>query len=274
LLGEVSPGTIDLVHVFHVALGAAISHLPSPARAAATLVGLAGLAGCSTWVGSMPPLAAPLTSLPAPAAAPDEPAAPAAALPFRLPCAADDVVGCINSCNDKVVEDCVTLGAMYLQGTIVSVDPERAVELFQTACAADSARGCMRLGDAYHAGIVPVATGGGDAKPRDPHAEEVLLYRRACDGGANLGCVLAGRAFVAGHGVARDAAQAAKLFAQVCDRGNAESCLELGKLAQRGDGVKRDADRALGLYRKACGLGLAEACLHASPQGDEHSPRE
>jgi TPR repeat protein len=186
------------------------------------------------------------------------------------------VVGCTNACNDKVIEDCVTLGAMYLQGTVVSVDAERAVELFQTACAGDSARGCMRLGDAYHAGIVPVAGhGDGDGgPPRDPHAEEVLLYRRACDGGANLGCVLAGRAFVAGHGVTRDAALAARLFTQVCERGNPEACLELGKLTQHGDGVKQDAERALGLYRKACGLGLAEACLHANPKGEEHSPRQ
>jgi TPR repeat protein len=261
---EVSPGTLGLVHVF-LSYGAA-----AVTCAAATL----GLAGCSTWSRAAPPALAPPPA--AAVAATDEPAALAAsapppALPFRLPCEADDVVGCTNACADKVVEDCVTLGAMYLQGTIVSVDSERAVELFQTACAGDSARGCMRLGDAYHAGIVPVAP---EAPPRDPHAEEVLLYRRACDGGANLGCVLAGRAFVAGHGVARDTEQAAKLFAHVCDRGNAEACLELGKLAQRGDGVKRDADRALSLYRKACALGLAEACLHASPKGEEHSPRE
>lgn len=259
-----SPGTIERVRVFGmVVAGAGTVALPA-------LV----LTGCSNVLGSRPPAPPP------PVAAPAEPApavSPApAALPFRLPCAADDVVGCTNACNDKVIEDCVTLGAMYLQGTIVSVDPERAVALFQTACDGDSARGCMRLGDAYHAGIVPVAPADAlDAgPPRDPHAEEVRLYRRACEGGANLGCVLAGRAFVTGHGVTRDAAQAAKLFAQVCDRGNAEACLELGKLAQRGDGVKPDADRALGLYRKACGLGLAEGCLHASPKGEERSPRQ
>ena len=129
----------------------------------------------------------------------------------------------------------------------------------------------MRLGDAYHAEIVPPVPG---AAPREPHHEEVLLYRRACEGGANLGCVVAGRAFVTGHGVTRDPEQAARLFARVCDRGNAEACLELGKLALLGDGTPKSPERALGLFRKACGLGLQEGCLHANPKGEERSPRE
>jgi TPR repeat protein len=187
-----------------------------------------------------------------------------------MPCAADDVVGCTNACNDGFVEDCVTLGAMYLSGGPVTVDRERAVELFQRACARDSAHGCVLLGDAYHAGIVPAGNG---ASARDPHAEEVLMYRRACDGGANRGCLLAGRALVSGHGGTRDPAHAAQLFGPICDRGNAEACLELGKLTQHGDGRKSDPERALGLFRKACGLGLQEGCLRVSPKGEDRSPR-
>jgi TPR repeat protein len=169
------------------------------------------------------------------------------------------------------VEDCTTLGAMYLSGSAVTIDRERAVELFQRACARDSARACMLLGDAYHAGFVPAPRDG--AMAHDPHAEEVLMYRRACDGGSNQGCLLAGKALAAGHGVARDATHAAQLFAPICDRGNAEACLELGKLVQHGEGTKRDPDRASGLFRKACGLGLQEGCLRASPKGEERTPR-
>ncbi len=230
---------------------------------------LVALLGCRAAV----PVPPPVLPLPEPVAA-AEPPAPVtpAALPFRMPCAADDLVGCTNACNDKVIEDCVTLGAMYLQGTVVSIDRERAVELFKVACSGDSARGCMRLGDAYHAGMVPVDPSVQPAK--DPHHEEVLLYSRACEGGANLGCVIAGRAFVSSHGVERDPEHAAKLFARVCDRGNAEACLELGKLAQRGDGTAQSTERALGLFRKACGLGLQEGCLAVSPKGEERSPRQ
>jgi uncharacterized protein len=156
---------------------------------------------------------------------------------------------------------------IYLSGTAAPMDRDRAVRLFRAACEEASARGCMRLGEAYHAGIA--ATPGADA-----HAEELDAHRRACDAGANLGCVAAGRAFVEGHGTGKDPTFAATLFAKVCARGNAEACLELGRLHQRGEGAPRSPERALALYRKACALGLDEACLHASPKGDERSPRE
>ena len=186
---------------------------------------------------------------------------PVAAPPFHMPCAADDVTGCTRACDDGFVEDCVTLGVMYLDGSAVGVDRDRAVGLFHTACGKDpfSARGCLLLADAYHAGIVP-----GKA-----HAEENALYRRACEGGANLGCVVAGQLLVSGHGVDRDPAPGRTTLLhpglRIC--GNAEACLELGKLVQRGEGAKKNPERALSLFRKACGLGLAEACLHADPKG-------
>ncbi len=232
------------------------------------LFGLLGmLLGCA---GRTPVAVAPPPPEPAPPEAPPEPPkVEPAPLPFHMPCAADDVVGCTNACNDKFVEDCVTLGAMYMAGTVVTIDRERAATLFHEACDRDSARGCMRLAEAYHAGITPTG-----APPREPHAEEVLLYRRACEGGANLGCVQAGRAFAEGHGVPRDPKEAARLFGPVCDRGNADACLELGKLVQRGEGGTPSPERALALYRKACSLGLAEGCLHVSPKGEERSPRE
>jgi TPR repeat protein len=237
------------------------------------LIAFGALIGCGAAI-SAP---TPTPDAPEPAAATPPPAptsvatAAAGGLPFRMPCASDDAVGCTNACDAGIVEDCTTLGAMYLSGSVVTIDRERAVALFQRACARDSARACMLLGDAYHAGFVPPAAEG--AQVRDPHAEEVLMYHRACDGGSNQGCLLAGKALANGHGVARDPKHAAQLLAPVCDRGNAEACLELGKLAQHGEGVKRDPERALELFRKACGLGMPEGCLRANPRGQERSPR-
>jgi hypothetical protein len=239
------------------------------------LVGLAGLVSLS---GCAPPPPRPAAPPPRPAepeaAAPaveSEPEPPPApALPFRMPCADDDLVGCTNGCDDKITEDCVTLGAMYLGGAVVTVDRERAVGLFRAACGADSARACLKLGDAFHAGLVPPEPG----KSRDPHAEEVIFYRRACDDGANLGCVAAGRDLVSGHGVGKDAAAAAPLFDKVCSRGNAAACLELGRLYQRGEGVAKRPERAVEMFQKACKLGLDEGCLRADRTGEERSPRE
>jgi hypothetical protein len=263
LLGGLTPATLR-----RVLLSRVVSALSSPITLAIVQVG-AGLLGCSGAPAPPPPVPAIEANVAgAASAAPTAP--PVAALPFHMPCAADDVTGCTHACDDGFVEDCVTLGAMYLDGAGVTVDRERAVGLFQTACGKDSARGCMRLADAYHAGIAGAVTG---KSPSEAHVEENALYRRACEGGANLGCVVAGRALVAGHGVDRDPAQAAVLFGRVCDRGNAEACLELGKLVRSGEGAKKSPERAVALFHKACGLGLAEACLHADPKGEEHTPR-
>jgi TPR repeat protein len=185
-----------------------------------------------------------------------------AKLPFRLPCDDTDVVGCTNGCNDGVREDCVTLASMYMKGAVVSVDRERALKMFRAACTEGSARGCMRLGDAYHEGIL-----------NDP-AEETRLYRDACEAGANQGCVAAGRAYLAGRGVGADAVFAASLFKRVCDKGNAPACFELARLCERGEGVPRDAARAFELFSKACKLGHDEACLVASHTEEVLPPRE
>lgn len=233
-------------------------------RASAMVLGvlLAPLLGCSgSALPARAPLAAP-SSGPAvavvAAAAPEPEPAP---LPFHLPCAEDDLAGCTAGCDDHHVEDCVTVGAITLARATVSSDTERAVSLFRAACNEGSARGCLKLGDAYHVGVVS-----GDA-------EEADAYRRACDAGANLGCVAAASAYLTGKGVAADPAHAAALLARVCDRGNARACFELGRLYKTGEGVTSSGRRADDLFDKACKLGLDEGCLAANRSGDALSPR-
>ncbi|APR87663.1 tetratricopeptide repeat family protein [Minicystis rosea] len=226
-----------------------------------------GLVACGT---APPPLPAPPPEVPvasatataAPVEAPSPP-------PLRLPCASDDLVGCIRGCDEHVTEDCVILGVMYLNGAVVTIDAERGVTLFRSACADGSARGCLKLGDAHHAGLVPVPPG----RKVDVHAEEVSFYLRACDGGANLGCLAAGRAYVDGHGGPKDPAAAAQLFERICSRGNAAACFELGRLFQRGEGVASKPERAIELFRRACQLGLDEGCFRVEKRGEEHFPR-
>ena len=191
------------------------------------------------------------------AAAPTEPPAP----PFRLPCGESDLVECTNACHDGVREDCVTLGSMYMEGAVVSIDHERAIGLFRDAGTSGSARACIRLGDVYHAGILSDLT------------EETRLYRQACDAGANLGCVSAGRAYLEGRGVGRDPVFGASLFMRVCERGNATACFELGRLYDHGEGVPRDANKAFELYSKACKLGHDQGCLLASKTEEVLPPR-
>lgn len=199
-----------------------------------------------------------------PKAAADPPANPAP-LPFRLPCGDSDFDGCTKGCDDGVTEDCVTLGAIYYEGKGIEANPARGIELFRGACTQDSARACIKLADLYHAAVLA-----------DDPAAEAVFYGRACEAGANRGCLGAGRAYLEGRGVERSPTYASKYFARVCDRGNAESCLELAKLYDRGEGVKKDQTRAMALYTKACQLGLGEACVTADPKGevDAAPPRE
>jgi len=184
-----------------------------------------------------------------------------AALPFRLPCPEDDPDACTRGCDEKQVEDCVTLGTMYMTGVRVAGDKPRALDLYRGACNEGSARGCMRLADAYHDGLL------------QDQVEEASLYRRACDAGANLGCVAAGRAYLSGRGVGQDPVFAANLFGRVCLRGNAHACFELARLYEHGEGVPADKTRAFELFTKACKLGHDEGCLYASRTEEVLPPR-
>ncbi|UQA58205.1 tetratricopeptide repeat protein [Polyangium aurulentum] len=235
-------------------------------RAAGTA--LAGLALAACGAGARPPSGPVATSAAeeavfTPASGPSEaPPLTTGRLPFRMPCAGDDPIGCTNACADGVLDDCVTLGVIYLDGNVMRVDHERAAELFRRTCTEGSARGCLKLGDLYHDGTL-----------KDDPAEEAALYRKACDKGANLGCLAAGKTYLEGRGVGVDPVFAATLFARVCERGNAQACLELGHLYDRGEGVRKDPSRAVTLFTKACQLGLDEGCLIASRSGEVLPPR-
>lgn len=235
-------------------------------KATSTLASLMILlaAGCSSGPGQAPPRHGAGVDPGSPTASADVVSPPDGApipIPPRLPCDERDVVGCTNGCSEQQVEDCVTLASMYMKGEVVSVDHPRAIELFRDACDHGSARGCLRLGDVYHAGVL------------HDDAEEASYYRKACDAGANLGCVSAGKAYLDGKGVSADAEVAALLFSKVCDRGNASGCFELARLYERGEGVKKNAARAFELFMKSCNLGLDQGCLVASRTEEVVPPR-
>jgi uncharacterized protein len=217
-------------------------------------------AGCgSTLQSTQPPNANVAAAASTPAPAPTTPPP----LPFRLPCGETDLDACTKGCEERVVEDCTTLGIIYYEGKGIEANTSRGIEIFRSACLEDSARACIRLADLYHNAVLT-----------DDPASEAVLYTRACDAGANRGCLGAGRAYVEGRGVEKNPTFAAKFFARVCDRGNADACLDLARLHDRGEGVKKDVTLAMRLYTKACQLGSTEACVTADPKGEgEVAPR-
>ena len=240
----------------------AMGHAPKAAVALAPLV-LAFVTACSGSTGQAPARHASQkdTSASASAGQVSPPEGEPVPIPPRLPCDERDLVGCTNGCSEQQVEDCVTLASMYMKGEVVSVDHDRAIGLFRDACDHGSARGCLRLGDVYHAGVL------------HDDAEEAAYYRKACDAGANLGCVSAGKAYLDGKGVSADPEVAALLFNKVCDRGNASGCFELARLYERGEGVKKNPTRALELFMKSCNLGLDQGCLVAGRDEAMAPPR-
>jgi uncharacterized protein len=223
---------------------------------------VATLPACAASLPPVPALRAPPPPPPPAPAAMASVAAPAES-PFKLalPCGETDLVGCTNGCAEERQEDCVTLGAMYMAGEHVTVDRERAIALFRAACDTGSARGCMRLGDVYHAGILT------------DEVEETRLYGRACAAGANLGCVSAGRAYLAGRGVGADPAQAAALFVKVCERGTPSPRSYWRPSSKHAGALPRDEARAQQLFTKACKLGHDEGCLYASRKEETLPPR-
>jgi len=148
-----------------------------------------------------PPEAAVNVADAVPAAAPKDPPA----LPFRLPCGESDLEGCTKGCDDHVIEDCTTLAAIYYEGKGIEANPARGIELFRIACLGDSAKACIKLADLYHVAVLT-----------DDPAAEAWLYSRACEAGANRGCLGAGRAYLEGTGVKQNAEHASKYFAPGC----------------------------------------------------------
>jgi len=219
------------------------------ARSSHVVAALSGFLLLSGCIGAAKPNRAGVANIEAQASVPPPTEAPAATAPPPPPCADDDFVGCTHGCDDKRWEDCATLGSLYLDGSSVQKDEAHAMELFRLACEGRSARGCMRLADAHHAGLV------------DDPIEEAHLYGLACEGGANGGCLAAGLAYLEGHGVLKLPRRAAELFEPACQRGNATACYELGRLLLGGDGIDRDYPLARELLFKACQLGSEPACI-------------
>jgi TPR repeat protein len=95
-----------------------------------------------------------------------------------------------------------------------TVQPERERELLERACEASDAEGCLKLGDAYHDGLIAPQSSVDAAK----------RYRLACEAGATQGCMRLAELTVEGDGVSRDLRRAAELYGQVCVEGVKLAC--------------------------------------------------
>jgi TPR repeat protein len=100
-------------------------------------------------------------------------------------------------------------------------DQSRILELYEHACLAGLADGCVAASRAYEAA--------GD------RVESARLWSEACKQGALVGCGQYGRRLLAGDGVAEDAASGLRLLEKVCYAAPEMGCSQLAEayLAQR-----------------------------------------
>jgi uncharacterized protein len=145
-------------------------------------------------------------------------------------------------CDAESATGCVRLGESYTYGT---PEPAKALAAYDRGCKLGSGYGCALVGRAYLEG--KLAT-------RDP-AKALEAFDRACASGRApdaFYCYEQGRLYAEGKDVAKDANKAMAAWERGCKLNNVNSCYALGKQYQDGDGVAKDAGRARGYYERAC----------------------
>ncbi|HHO51304.1 MAG TPA: sel1 repeat family protein [Deltaproteobacteria bacterium] len=175
------------------------------------------------------------------------------------------------ACRGGIKDACVDLGiAVYAppEGSEVREEPERAVELFFSACnevdltdlpaegAAPLARACEALGHAYEDGK-GVEKG---AKDLEKAAE---LYQKACDAQYAAGCVSAGLLMVRSRSKAK-IEEAAALFERGCKLDARHGCFDLAKLHEEKAWSAADDELAASFYRKSCAIDPTRGCYEAA----------
>lgn len=93
-------------------------------------------------------------------------------------------------------------------------------------------------------------------------ARAIVLYQKACDGGAADACNDLGALYEDGSGgLTQDLALAVALFRKACDGGSADGCSNLGfRYGSGGGGLPTDPARAVALYEQACDNGSGIGC--------------
>jgi len=134
---------------------------------------------------------------------------------------------------------CYAAGEMYLAGSGLARDSDKAVQLFERACEGRDSKGC---------------------------AKATEMFQRACETGRAMACTMLGAKYLDGFGVPPDSAKAATLFEAACNQNEPVGCSNLAMLYSAGGGVARDPGRAAQLWRKACQQGYADACQRAPRQ--------
>jgi hypothetical protein len=86
---------------------------------------------------------------------------------------------------------------------------------------------------------------------------------KACTSKDPNACLVLGRMYATGNGVAKNEGVAVQRYTQSCDLGNGTACYALGVIYEIGAGAKSDGVKAQKFYQLACSRGNSVACESA-----------
>jgi hypothetical protein len=144
---------------------------------------------------------------------------------------------------------CYTLAGHYEHGSDgAKLDLDKAIALYQKACAAKQLSTCFHLGMLL------------DDRKDGPGALDA--FRRACDLGSAAGCNNVGVAYFTGAGIPKDVDQGIAFYQKACDGKEGLACNNLGNIYKEGKAVKKDKARAKALFKAGCDAGNRSACTN------------
>lgn len=167
--------------------------------------------------------------------------------PQNLPLAVD-FLG--RACEGGRLASCVVLARLHAEAG-PHHRPDRAMSLFERACAGGEVEGCA-------AGAVALRNADGRTYREWPRAESFM--RRACERNDIESCWRLGVVHVNGDGAPQDFGRAAPLLEKACRGGRRQACVPAAQIFGSGRGVPEDGAKAESLVAHGCELGDSEAC--------------
>jgi hypothetical protein len=151
------------------------------------------------------------------------------------------------ACKAGAQSTCYRLAWLTWHGSGVPRDEERALRMYEEACARDSGAACGELGRLLSA--------------REDRRHEALgRLEQACDLNDPQGCLLYASAVAMGTLADRDDAHSVPKFEKACALGSALGCYNTGLMYNEGRGVPVDHERAFLAHAEGCALGSTTAC--------------
>src|ERR1019366_8067417 len=163
---------------------------------------------------------------------------------------APSVRGFETACNNGELAACDSAAVKYEEGIFAPRDTRRAAELFLVSCRGDVDASCQRSIDLFQS-----------ANDSAGFSRTAMILTLLCDKHQAKYCQQLAVAFLAGHGVERDARRAGLLFSLVCDMQPGDACSTAASMLAATWPPIHDGARWATYSERACGTGRAADCL-------------